>query len=283
MNENEQTVELKDKIARLKQRLNQIYAQYFADTSKSRVFETEFSLYLKACEHARNEINESRKHQYDITKIGLFVLIGASALTFYLFRIYILFGMLVFLGFGFCACGFMYLLLSGEIRIAKASEFCAELENYFQRFRWSTELKESLNLPDIPLWGDFSRKWNRDVFDEGHFVKKALYAPFRITITLVDFLALAYAVQLFLFKEHNITFGIFIACLALWVIAVILQIFLADSILNKVEIRLRSIGEKRSEEVKKQGITRDPHTWINIIRLFLLLDLIFPGQTVKDK
>jgi hypothetical protein len=283
MNENEQTVELRNKIARLKQRLNQLYAQYFTDTSESKVFETEFSLYLKACEHARNEINESRKRQYDITIIGLLVLIGASALTFYLFKVYILFGMLVFLGFGFCACSFMYLLSVGEVRIAKASEFCAELENYFQRFRWSTELKESLNLPDITLWGDFARKWNKDLFDEGHFGEKALYAPFRITITLVDFLALAYAVQLFLFKEHNVTFGIFIACLVIWVIVVILQIFLVDSILNKVDIRLRSIGEKRSEEVKKQGITRDPHTWINIIRLFLLLDLIFPGQTIKDK
>lgn len=283
MNENEQTVELRNKIARLKQRLNRIYAQYFTDTGESKVFETEFSLYLKACEHARNEINESLKHQYDITKTGLFVLVGACALTFYLFKIYILFGILVFLGFGFCACGFMYLLLAGEIKIARASEFCIELETYFQRFRWLTELKESLNLPDIPLWGDYSRKWDKDVFDEGHFGKKALYAPFRVIITLVDLLALAYAFQLFLFKEHNITFGIFIACLVLWGIAVILQIFLVDSILNRVDIRLRWIGEKRPEEVKKQGINWVPHTWINIIRLFLLLDLIFPRQTVKDE
>jgi hypothetical protein len=283
MNESEQTVELKNKVARLKQRLNQIYAQYFTDTSETKVFETEFSLYLKACEHARNEINENLKHQYDITKAGLFVLIGASALTFYLFKIYILFGMLVFLGFGFCACGFMYLLLSGEIKIARASEFCLELEDYFQRFRWSTELKENLNLPDIPLWGDFSRKWNKDVFDEGHFGKKALYAPFRIIITLIDLFALAYAFQLFLFREHNITPGIFIACLVLWVTAVFLQIFLVDSILNKVDIRLRWVGEMRPDEVKKQGINRNPRTWINVVRLFLLLDLILPGQTVKDK
>jgi len=282
MNENEQTVELKNKIAELKQRLNQIYAQYFTDTSKSRVFETEFSLYLKACEHARNQINESLRHQYDITKKGLIVLIGASALTFYLFKIYILFGMLVFLGFGFCACGFMYLLLAGEIKIARASEFCAELETYFQRFRWSTELKESLNLPDIPLWGDYYRKWNKDVFDEGHFGEKTLYAPFRIIITFADLLALAYASQLFLFREHNINPGIFAACLVLWVIAIISQIFLVDSILNKVDIRLRSIGEKRPDEVK-QGINRDPRTWINIVRLFLLLDLIFPGQKVRDE
>jgi len=283
MNENDQTAELKNKIAQLRQRLNQIYAQYFADTSKSRVFETEFSLYLKACEHARNEISESLKHQYDITRTGLFVLIGASALTFYLFKLYILFGILVFLGFGFCACGFMYLLLACEIKIARASEFCAELENYFQRFRWSTELKESLNLPDIPLWDEYSRNWNKDVFDKGHFGGKALYAPFRLVITLVDLLALAYSFQLFLSKEHNVTLGIFIACLVLWAIAVTLQIFLVDSILNKVDIRLRRTGKKQSEEVKEQGINRDPYTWINIIKLFLLLDLIFPRQTIKDE
>jgi hypothetical protein len=35
--EDEKTVELKNKISELKQRLNQIYAQYFTDTSKSRV------------------------------------------------------------------------------------------------------------------------------------------------------------------------------------------------------------------------------------------------------
>jgi hypothetical protein len=283
MNESEQTDELKNKVAQLKQRVNQIYAQYFTDTSTGRVFETEFSLYLKACEHARNQINENLKHQYDITKTGLFVLIGASALTFYLFKIYILLGMLILLGFGFCACGFMYLLLAGEIKIAKASEFCAELETYFQRFRWSTELKESLNLPAVPLWDDFSGKWDKDVFKGGHFGERILYAPFRVIITLVDLLALAYASQLFLLREHNINPGIFIACLVLWVIAVILQFFLVDSILNKVDIRLRSNGAKRTGEDRNQGITRDPHTWLNIIRLFLLLDLIFPGQTVKDK
>ena len=276
MNENEQTVGLKNKIAELKQRLNQIYAQYFTDTSKSRVFETEFSLYLKACEHARDEISECLKFQYDVTKIGLFILIGASALTFYLFKVYIFFGMLIILGFGFCACGLMYLLLAGEIKIAKASEFCIELETYFQRYRWSTELKEILNLPDIPLWGEYARKWNKDLFDEGHFEKKALYAPFRIIMTLVDFLALVYVIQLFIFQEYNINFSIFIACLILWVVAVILQSLLVNSILNKVDRRLQQIREKRPQEVKKQDINWDPRTWINILRLFLLLDLIFP-------
>jgi|GEM_PF-1557401 len=280
MNENEQ--ELKNKIAELKQRLNQIYAQYFTDTSKSRVFETEFSLYLKACEHPRKEMIESLKLQYDVTKIGLFILVGASALTFYLFEVYILFGMLVLLGFGFCVCGFMYFLLAAEIKIARASDFCAELETYFQNYRWSTELKESLNLPNIPLWGDYIQRWNKDLFDEGHFGEKALYAPFRIIMTLVDFLALIYVIHSFIVKENITNIIIFIACLILWIIAVILQILLVNSILNKIDIRLHRIGKKRPEEVKRQEINWNPHTWINILKLFLLLDLIFPKQTAKD-
>lgn len=176
--EDEKTIELKNKISELKQRLNQIYAQYFTDTSKSRVFETEFSLYLKPCEHARNEISENLKLQYDVTKIGLSVLIAASALTIYLFKLHVLFGMLILLGFGFFACGFMYLLLAAEIRIMRAAKFCAELETYFQRHRWSTELKENLNLPDIPLWGEYVSKWDKDIFSEGHFEKKLFTDPF---------------------------------------------------------------------------------------------------------
>ena len=283
MSDDEQAVELKNKIARLKQRLNRLYAQYFTDTSESKVFETEYSLYLKACEHARSEISESLIHQHDITKWGLFILVAASALTFYLFKAYILFGMLVLLGFGFCACGFMYLLLSGEIKIARASQFCSEMEDYFQRFRWSTELKESLNLPDIPLWSDFSRKWDKNVFDESRFGEKVVYAPFRIVITLLDLFALAYLSQMFLFKEQNITSGILIGCLVLWVIAVILQILLIDSILNKVDIRLRRSGEGQPGQIGRRGISREPQTWTNIIRLFLLLDLIFPKKAVKDR
>jgi len=281
MNENEQTAELKNKVAELKQRLNQIYAQYFTDTSKGRVFETEFSLYLKACEHAREEITESLKLQYDITKIGLFILIGSSALTFYLFKVYVLFGTLILLGFGFCVCGLMYLLLAAEIKKARASDFCKELEKYFQRYRWSTELKESLNIPDLPLWGDYIQAWNKDLFEEGHFEKRALYAPFRISMTLIDFLSLAYVIQSFIITEHNINSSIFMAYLILWVIAVILQILIVNSILNKISVRL-GIEEKLPKELKKQEINWNPYTWINILRLFLLLDIIFPKQKVKE-
>jgi hypothetical protein len=280
MMEDEKTIELKNKISELKQRLNQIYAQYFIDTNKSRVFETEFSLYLKACENARNEISENLKLQYDVIKIGLSILIAASALTIYLFKLYILFGMLILLGCGFFACGFMYLLLSAEIKIMRATRFCAELETYFQRYRWSTELKKKLNLPDIPLWGEYVSKWDKDIFTEGHFEKKALYAPFRILITLIDLLALVYVIQSFIYKEPNITSSVLIFCLILWIVTVIAQILLVHSIINKVNIRLQWVEKDRPEELTKKEINWKPRTWINILSIFLVLDIVFP-KTLK--
>ncbi len=282
MDEDEKTIELKNKISELKQRLTQIYAQYFADTSKSRVFETEFSLYLKACENARNEISENRKQQYDVTKIGLSILVALSALTIFLFKLQVLLGMLILLGFGFSACGFMYLLLVAEIRIKRATQFCAELETYFQRHRWSTELKENLNLPDMPLWGEYVSKWDKDVFAEGHFEKKALYGPFRIIITLIEISALVYVIQSFISQEPKLTSSVLIVCLIVWVVAVIAQILLVHSIIDKVDIELQSVEKDRPEELIKKEITWKPHTWINILRLFLFLDIAVPKTLRKS-
>lgn len=281
MLENEKTIELKNKISELKHRLNQIYAQYFTDTSKSRVFETEFSLYLKACEHATNEISENRKLQYDATKIGLGILIAAAAATIYLFKMHVIFGMAILLGFGFFACGFMYLLLAAEVRIVRAAEFCAELETYFQRHRWSTELKESLNLPDIPLWGEHAAKWDKDIFSEGRFEKKALYGPFRVVITLVQISALLYVIQSFISQEPQLTPPLLIVCLILWVAAIISQILLVHSIINKVDIKLQWVEKDVPGKLMKKEINWQPHTWINILRLFLLLDIIFPKPLKK--
>jgi hypothetical protein len=279
--EDEKIIELKNKISELKQRLTQIYAQYFTDTSRSRVFETEFSMYLKACETARNEISQNRKLQYDVTKIGLSILIALSILTIYLFKLNMLFGMLILLGFGFFACGFMYLLLAAEIRITRATQFCAELETYFQRHRWSTELKENLNLPDIPLWGEYVSKWDKDIFSEGHFEKKAIYGPFRIIITLIEISALVYVIQAFISQEPKLTSSVLIVCLIVWVVSVIAQILLVHSILDKVDIKLQWIEKDRLEDLMKREINWKPHTWINILRLFLVLDIIFPESIKK--
>lgn len=286
MQEDGQTIELKNKISELKQRLNQIYAQYFADTTKGRVFETEFSLFLKACENARDEISESTKLQYDVIKIGLSVLIALSALSVYLFKVYVLFGMLTLLGFGFAACGFMYLLLLGEIKISRARGFCNELELYFKRHRWSTELKESLNLPDVPLWGEYAGKWDELVFDSRHFERKSLYAPFRIMITLMDLLALGYLIQSFITKEQGMTPAILTICLLLWIAAVVMQILLVHSILHKVGSGLHRIEERNQEVLKKfpgEDINWQPQSWINFFRLFFIFDIVFPRKRGKYK
>jgi len=281
VDEDEKTIELKNKISELKQRLTQLYAQYFTDTSKSRVFEAEFSLYLKACENARNEISENRKQQYDITKIGLSSLVALSALTIFFFKLQVLLGMLILLGFGFSACGFMYLLLVAEIRIKRATQFCAELETYFQRHRWSTELKEKLNLPDIPLWGEYVSKWDKDIFREGHFEKKAIYGPFRIIIALIEISALVYVIQAFISQEPKLTSSVMIVCLIVWVASVIAQILLVHSILDRVDIKLQWIEKDRPEDLMKREINWKPHTWMNILRLFLVLDIIFPESIKK--
>jgi hypothetical protein len=279
--EDEETVDLKNKISELKQRLNQIYAQYFTDTSKSKVFETEFSLYLKACEHARNEMGENRKIQYDVTKIGLGILLVASAATIYLFKMQVLFGTAILLGFGFFACGFMHLLLAAEIKIVRAAEFCSELETYFQRHRWSTELKQSLNLPDIPLWGEYTGKWNKDIFYEGHFEKTALYGPFRIAITLIAIWAFFYIIQSSISQDLKLTSPALIICLIVWVAAVISQILIVDTIINRVDAQLQRNGEGMPEELIRKEINWHPRTWLNILRLFLVLDIVFPKPLKK--
>lgn len=281
MIEDEKTVDLKNKVSELKRRLNHIYAQYFTDTDKSRVFDTEFSLYLKACNHARQEIAENRRLQYDVTKIGLFILIAASAATIYLFKMNTFFGAAVLLGFGFLTCGFMYLLLAAEIRISRASAFCAELETYFQRHRWSTELKESLNLPDIPLWGEYAGKWDKDMFYEGHFEKKALYGPFRIAITLTAIFALFYLIQSFISEDFKLTSPLLIICLILWVAAVISQILIVHTIVNRVDIKLERAEKDRPEELIIKNINWQPRTWTNLLRLFLVLDIVFPKPLKK--
>jgi hypothetical protein len=229
-------------------------------------------------------MGESLKLQYDVTKMGLSILIAASALNIYLFKSSILFGMLILLGFGFFACSFMYLRLVGEIRIMRAYGFCAELETYFQTNRWSTELKEKLDLPDIPLWVEYAGKWDKDVFGGIRFGKKALYAPFRIAITLIDLLAFLYVFQAFIFREPNMTSFVFIVCLILWVVSVVVQILIVHSVINRVDTKQQLAKNEKPEELAAKEINWYPRTWINIIKLFLVLDLIFPRalKTSRD-
>lgn len=71
--------------------------------------------------------------------------------------------------------------------------------------------------------------------------------------------------------------------LILWVVAVIAQILLVHSIINKVDIKLQWVEKDRPEELIKKEINWKPHTWINILRLFLVLDIIFPKALRKSR
>lgn len=281
--EDEKTVELKHKVAELKQRLNQMYAQYFSDTSQGRVFENEFSLYLKACENAKKEILDNLRFQHDVTKIGLIVLIVAAALTVYLFTLHVIFGVLILAGAGFFACGFMYLLLAEEIKIMRASGFCNELEEYFQRYRWKTELKTSLNLPEIPLWGEYIRKWEQESPCLKTLEKRTLFVPFRISIALVNLLGLAYIILSFISPEPRFTPAVLILCIMLWIASVVMQMLIVNTIIYASEIRPGLPGREELPRPKTGIITRSPGTWINILRLFLILDVVFPEASINKR
>ncbi len=275
-----ENITLRNKIAGLKERLNQMYSQAATDANKSKAFESEFSLYLKACEHANKEGTDGFRLQHDATKFGFAILVVILAFTIYLFNMHIIFGMFVLLGFGFISCGLMYLILAGEIQIRRAGEYCAELETYFKQYRWSSEHNASTNLPGMPLWGEYRKKWGNDLFTHGLYEKTAIYAPLRIAMTLTDILAFVYlAHSLVVYRSEISRIVMIISCLA-WVMVVTVQVLLVDTIINKVGMRL----EKEKEGLRghqKGTIGFQPGTWVNIIKLFLNIDILFPAEIQK--
>jgi hypothetical protein len=280
MIENE-NIMLKNKIAELKERLNQIYSQSAIDAGKSKAFESEFSLYLKACEPARNERMAGIRLQHDATKFGLALLTIGLAFTVYAFNVHIFLATLILLGFGFISCGFMYLLLAGEIQIQRAGDYCNELEAYFKHHRWSTEIYEVLNLARIPIWEEYRSKWDRDIFVKGPYRKTGVYAPFRIAITLTDMLALACLVYSFISHGAERSWSILISSCVVWIAAVTVQMLLVNTIINKVD-RRPAAEEEKPEKYQKEEISWAPGTWVNILRLFLALDIIFPKEIRKS-
>lgn len=276
----DENIALRNKIAEFKARLNHIYSQASIDANKSKAFESEFSLYLKACENARKEGTDGFRLQHDATKFGLAILVVTLVFTAYLFNMNIIFGTFVLLGFGFISCGLMYLILVGEIRITRAGEYCANLEAYFKQYRWSSEQNASVNLPGMPLWEEYRKKWGDDPLSKGLYEKTAVYAPLRISMTMTDLLALAYLARLLVVYRSEISWIVMmISCLA-WLMVVTVQVLLVDAIINKVELR----PEKEKEELRAyQGKTigRQPRTWVNIFKLFLNIDIIFPTKIQK--
>jgi hypothetical protein len=277
----DENIALRNKIAELKERLNQIYSQAAVDANKSKTIESEFSLYLKACEHAGNEGRDGLRLQHDATRFGFAILVLALAFTAYLFTMHTIAGMVVLLGFGFIPCGLMYMILAGEIRITRAGEYCAQLEAYFKQYRWSSEHNTSANLPEMPLWEEYRKNWGNDLFTRGLYEKKAVYAPLRIAMTLTDMLALVCLAHSFVVYRPEISWtAMIMSCLA-WVMVVTVQILLVDAIINKVDMR-REEEKEGLQGYQKTTISRQPGTWVNIFKLFLGIDIIFPAEEKKQ-
>ncbi len=276
----DENIALKNKIAELKERLNQIYSQAAIDANKSKTFEGEFSLYLKACEHANKERTDGFRLQHDAARFGLAILVVVLAFTAYLFSIHTLLGMFVLLGYGFISCGLMYMVLAGEIRITRAGEYCAALEAYFKQYRWTSESNATANLPEMTLWEEYRKNWGKDVLAHGLYEKTAVYAPLRIAMTLTDLLALVYLVYSFVAYRTEIAGTVMIiSCLA-WVLVIAVQVLLVDVIINKVDMRLEK-GKEGQQGYQKKTIGLQPGTWVNILKLFFIADIIFPTKTRK--
>jgi hypothetical protein len=281
--EDEKTIELKNKISELKHRLNQMYAQYFSDTREGRTFETEFSLYVKASEYARRERSEHLHLQFDILKTGIIMLVASSALIVFLFRQYILFSTFFLLGLGFFACGFMYLILSAEIRIARADGFCSALGKYFQQYRWSTESKQNLHLPEIPLWEEYATRGDRTSFRSSRCENQALYTPFRIAISFIDLLALVFIIQSLISGDAAISRLGLAICLCIWLLIVLVHMLLVHALVNHAEIIRKAEDKDISEDAHTEKRRRAPFSWLHIPRLFFLLDIIVPKAVSTGK
>ncbi len=276
----EENLTLKNKIVELKERLNQIYSHAAVDASKSKAFESEFSLYLNACEHPRRERMDGIRLQHDATKFGLVVLAVVLAFAAYVFNVQILPGILVLLGFGFIACGLMYLLLEGEIRSKRAGDYCAQLETYFMQHRWASGHNESVNLPKMPLWEEYRGRWEEDLFDGGRYGKRAVYAPLRVALTLTDLLALFCLLYFFVAHRSEISWVVIIAgCLA-WASVVAVQMLLLQAIIVKVGRRLQK-GHESPGEYQRTASARRSGTWLSLLKLFFATDIIFPEETGK--
>ncbi len=273
--EDEKTAELKNKIAELKQRLNQLYAQYFSDAREGKVFETEFSLYLKASEVARREKNEHLGLQFGIVKTGFITLIASTILIIFFFGQHIFFSTFFLLGLSFLACGLMYLMLASEIKIARARRFCIGLGEYFQQYRWSTESSQSVRLPDIPLWDDFAIKGEPSGEDR-NYEAQALYLPFRIAVAFIDLLALALLIQSALPGDAMTSRIGLLLCLILWFVAVPAHMMLVDSLVRDTE-RIRHFSDTEAGEDRQSlRIRRRRWSLVQMFRIFFLLDVIFP-------
>jgi hypothetical protein len=270
--EDDKSAESKNKIAELKHRLNQMYAQYFSDTREGKMFESEFSLYATASEHALREKYEQLRLQHRILKTGMLMLFASAALVIFLFRESILFSTFFLLGLGFLACGFIYLMLSADIRIARAERFSSDLAHYFQQHRWNTETKQNLHLPAMPLWERYVSETDRTAYQDVRCENHALHVPFRIAISLIDLFALAVLVQSLISGGNTTGRAVAAGCFILWIAAVAAHMMLVYALVRHTE----RVREPLRRDNAKGPQRERPRSWIQILRIFFLLDIIFP-------
>jgi hypothetical protein len=266
----------KDRITDVKQRLQQIYTESFSDINRSKVFEYEFSLYLKACADAREERIAHLKLQHSTTRIGLATLLAAAGLVLYFFSGHVLVCTFLLLAAGFFSCGFMYMLLAGETGVLRTGRYCFDLERFFKRHRWSGEEHEKLHLPTMPLWEEYRAAWDGDVFDERPYGRTALYAPLRIAITALDMLALAFLLYTYVTGPAEKSAAVYVAACAVWAAAVIAQMLFVHAIINKIGFALESAEKSGAERPEELVLGPGAATVGTIVKLFFLSDLIAP-------
>lgn len=269
----EENVALKNKVAELKERLGQIYTQSSMEAGRSKVFDHEFSLYLKACEPARAEIRDGARSQHEITGFGVTLLILSLGLVLYFFFDRVTMGLILLLCLGFAACGLMFSLLREEIRSSRGRGYCAQLEQFLKSERWSHQGVSDVRLPQMPLWEEY-RTTAEEAREPEHKSGTSVFTPMRIMLLMTNVIALLYLVQGLALRRAELSWTLPTALGILWLTAVIGQMLLLRTIFRRAEAAIEgqdAISPRRPDGLLSAG------TWISMVSRFFLADLFLPA------
>lgn len=233
------------------------------------------SLTVQSYIAVREEINESIKQQYQSYNIGLTFLglLIPSAIAFFLINwqaVGPVVSVVIMSAIGCIACGFLYLLLTGEIRIMRGAAFCKNAEHHWVEHEGIDGKDPCSEL----LWEHYVVHWNARTWGKKgrghHFERRTLYMPFRILISVTDFVAAAF-VLLGLFPQlapHLMsadTFGVEtrIASIVVWIAVTLLHVRILDIVLNRVNDLI-------------EGSPSEDPGWLRMFKVFCLFDVIRP-------
>jgi len=130
----------------------------------------------------------------------------------------------------------------------------------------------------MPLWEEFRNGWEGVLLEDGHFGKRVVYAPFRLTIMFIDLLALSYVIHYASAMQPGFAVMTIIAC-TIWIVAVVMQMLLVQFILDKVAQEPEGTCEGLPLRSIKREIDLSPGTWVNILKLFFLFDIFIKKKT----